>query len=192
MKEKLLFVTKGGENCDEGFSYVLDLAKTLNAGVAVLMIYPSRMMNTFEDVMSAVAFAEEGEFETAREILREDEYTPKEVIESKKDIRQTTLKPWEQIQEGGARAKRLRGKIMADSHGNPTKKPYSRAIFWGIISAIAYVTIFMYKDIVMSYFTLGSWYATLPIITVFFFSFVHGAFCSYLLSTLGIEPARKK
>lgn len=81
---------------------------------------------------------------------------------------------------------------MADRYGKPKKKPYTKAIFWGIISAIAYVTLFMYKDVVMNYFTRGSWYAALPIITVFFFSFVHGAFCSYLLSILGIEPAKRK
>lgn len=83
MKEKLLFVTKGGENCDEGFSYVLDLAKTLNTGVAVLMIYPSRMMNTFEDVMSAVAFAEAGELETVRELMQAQEKEMKEVADKK-------------------------------------------------------------------------------------------------------------
>lgn len=40
MKEKILFVTKGGENCDEGFSYVLELAKALNSNIAVLVVYP--------------------------------------------------------------------------------------------------------------------------------------------------------
>ena len=38
MKEKLLFVAKGGEDCDKGFHYVLELAKTMNAGMAVLMV----------------------------------------------------------------------------------------------------------------------------------------------------------
>lgn len=81
---------------------------------------------------------------------------------------------------------------MADSRGNPKKKPYGKAVFWGIISAIAYVTLFMSQNTVMSYFTRGSWYCALPIISVFFFSFVHGSFCSYLLSVMGIEPAKKK
>jgi len=83
MKEKLLFVTKGGENCDEGFPYVIDLAKALNAGVALLMVYPSRMMNTYEDVMAAVAFAEAGELGTVRELMQAQEKEIKEVADKK-------------------------------------------------------------------------------------------------------------
>ena len=83
MKEKLLFVTKGGDDCDAGFSYVLDLAKALNAGIAVLMIYPSRMMNTFEDVMAAVAFAEAGELDTVKEVMQRQEKEIKELADKK-------------------------------------------------------------------------------------------------------------
>ncbi|MBI4685593.1 MAG: hypothetical protein HY755_10375 [Nitrospirae bacterium] len=73
MKEKLLFVTKGGENCDEGFSYVLQLAKTLNAGISVLMVYSKGVMDTYDDVMAAVAFAEAGQIETVKELMHEQE-----------------------------------------------------------------------------------------------------------------------
>ncbi len=83
MKEKLLFVTKGGEDCDEGFSYVLELAKALNAGIAVLMVYNRRAMDTYEDVMAAVAFAEAGELETVKELLHEQEKEIKEVEDRK-------------------------------------------------------------------------------------------------------------
>jgi len=69
MKEKVLFVTKGGENCDEGFSYVLELAKVLNAGIEMLMIYGKGVMDKYEDVMTAVAFAEAGDHETVRELM---------------------------------------------------------------------------------------------------------------------------
>lgn len=68
-KEKLLFVTKGGAAADEGFSYVLDLAKTLNAGIAVLMVRGRKALQTYEDVMAAVAFAEAGEHQTVREMM---------------------------------------------------------------------------------------------------------------------------
>ena len=83
MKEKLLFVTKGGENCDDGFSYVLELAKTLDAGVSVLMLYGKRVTDTFEDVMGAVAFAEAGEFRTVRELMDKEVKELKD-IEAKK------------------------------------------------------------------------------------------------------------
>ncbi|MBI4690871.1 MAG: hypothetical protein HY754_11510 [Nitrospirae bacterium] len=83
MKEKLLFVTKGGENCDEGFSYVLELAKTLNSGIAVLMVYNKRIMETYEDVMAAVAFAEAGQLETVKELMNGQEKEIREIQDRK-------------------------------------------------------------------------------------------------------------
>lgn len=78
MKEKLLFVTKGGESSDEGFSYVLELAKTLNSGIAVLFVYNKGAMDTYEDVMAAVAFAEAGDLDTVREFMTKEEIEIKE------------------------------------------------------------------------------------------------------------------
>lgn len=69
MKERLLFVTKRGENSDEGFSYALELAKTLDAGISVLILHGKRMRDSFEDVMGAVAFAEAGDFGTVKELM---------------------------------------------------------------------------------------------------------------------------
>lgn len=66
-----------------------------------------KLLKWFENTMSAVTFAEEGEFETAREILREEKRTQKKVAESKKDIRQITLEPETQVRPGGAQTKRL-------------------------------------------------------------------------------------
>ena len=83
MKEKLLFVTKGSEDCDKGFSYVLELAKTLNAGVAVLMVYSKRAMESFEDVMAATTFAEAGDIETMRELMHGHEKEIKQTAEKK-------------------------------------------------------------------------------------------------------------
>ena len=83
MKEKLLFVTKGGDNFEDGFSYVLELAKTLNAGVAILMVYERRMAGVYEDIMAAAAFAEAGEAKTAIEILQAQEKETREAAEIK-------------------------------------------------------------------------------------------------------------
>ncbi len=73
MKAKILFVTKGGEDCDEGFSYVLELAKSVNSGITVLVVYPKNMMNAFEDVMAAAAFAEAGDFKTVKSLMDDQE-----------------------------------------------------------------------------------------------------------------------
>lgn len=83
MVEKILFVTRGGEGCDEGFSYVLELAKTLHSGIAVLMVYSKGMMETYEDVMAAVAFAEAGQLETVKELMNKQSREIKEIEEKK-------------------------------------------------------------------------------------------------------------
>ena len=83
MKEKILFVTKGGERADEGFPYALELAKALNSGVALLVLYPRQMMATFEEVMSAAAFAEAGDFATVRKLMDEQETELHELRERK-------------------------------------------------------------------------------------------------------------
>ena len=82
-KEKLLFVTKGGEDCDNGFTYILELAKTLNAGIAMLMVYNKRVLDTYEDVMAAVAFAEAGDLETVKELMQSQERVIKETAGKK-------------------------------------------------------------------------------------------------------------
>jgi nucleotide-binding universal stress UspA family protein len=93
MKEKILFVTKGGEHTDEGFPYALELAKALNSGIAVLVVYPRQMMTTIEDVMSAAAFAEAGDFGTVRKLINEQETELRETEEKK--IREMKIKAGE-------------------------------------------------------------------------------------------------
>lgn len=83
MRERLLFVTKGGDNFEEGFSYVVELAKTLKAGVSVLMVYDKRPMDAYEDLMSAAVFAQAGEFKTAKDILQEQENALKTEADNK-------------------------------------------------------------------------------------------------------------
>ena len=82
-KETLLFVTKGGEDCDIGFTYILELAKTLNAAIAMLMVYQKGMMNKYEDVMAAVVFAEAGDLETVKELVQAQERRIAEAAEKK-------------------------------------------------------------------------------------------------------------
>lgn len=70
-KKQLLFVTYHDENFDEGLSYALDLAKMMNDGIAVLMIYKRKVMEKFDDMMTIVTFAEADEHKTARELIKE-------------------------------------------------------------------------------------------------------------------------
>ncbi len=83
MQEKILFATKGGDDCDNGFSYAVELAKTLNAGIAVLMVYSKQALTSLEDTMAAVAFAEAGDTKTVKWLLNEQEERIKEAAEIK-------------------------------------------------------------------------------------------------------------
>ncbi|TAN42205.1 MAG: hypothetical protein EPN22_12855 [Nitrospirae bacterium] len=86
MKNKqILFVTSHAEGFDEGVSYALDLAKTLNSNISVLMLNKKKLTEKFEDVMSIVAFAEEGDFKTAQELIESD-------LNDKYEIRINALK----------------------------------------------------------------------------------------------------
>ncbi len=69
---QLLFVTYHDENSDEGLSYAVDLARTMNDGVEILLIYKRKVLEKFEDMMTAVTFAESDEHKTARELISDD------------------------------------------------------------------------------------------------------------------------
>lgn len=70
MKKQLLFVTYQNEDLDEGLTYAIDLANTLDEDITILLVNKKVQGQRFEDIMAAVAFAEEDEHETAREFLR--------------------------------------------------------------------------------------------------------------------------
>ncbi len=59
------------------------------------------------------------------------------------------------------------GKTMASELAAKKSKPVAKTIMYGIAAAALYAGVFAYSDTVMKYFTRGSWYAALPIATVF-------------------------
>jgi hypothetical protein len=74
---------------------------------------------------------------------------------------------------------------------NPSKKPYLQTIIFGAVSLTLYIYLFRNEKLVMDTFTLGGWYTVLPIGTAFLFSFIHGAFASNMLTSLGLEAKKK-
>ena len=82
-------------------------------------------------------------------------------------------------------------KTMSKELTSKKKQALGKAVIFGIASAGMYAAVFAYSDTVMKYFTRGSWYAALPIVTVFAFSFVYGTFAGHLWSALGIEAKKK-
>lgn len=84
-------------------------------------------------------------------------------------------------------------KVMAqEQHETANRgKLITRTIGLGIASVALYAAVFTNSGTIMKYFTKGGLFAALPIVTVFAFSFVHGAFASNLWSVLGIEATKK-
>jgi len=84
MKEKqILFVTYHDENFEDGLSYAIELAKTMKDGIEILMVYKRKVFEKFEDIMTAVTFAEADEYKTARELISEDHKAHNEDFEEK-------------------------------------------------------------------------------------------------------------
>ncbi len=80
-QKNLLFVTYHDEECDEGLSYAIDLAKIMDEGITILMVYKNRLMKKFDDLMTAITFAEAGEDEFAKRIMLDSE---KETVRNEK------------------------------------------------------------------------------------------------------------
>ena len=72
------------------------------------------------------------------------------------------------------------------------KKPVGKMLVMGAISLVLYTLLLTHQDLVNGTFGKGGWYALLPIVTAFVFSFVHGAFTGDFWTVLGIEAAKKK
>jgi len=65
-------VTYHDDTFNEGISYALDLAKTMDDSLEILMIYRRRVLERIGDMMTVVTYAEAGEHKTAREMISED------------------------------------------------------------------------------------------------------------------------
>jgi hypothetical protein len=72
------------------------------------------------------------------------------------------------------------------------KKPVGAMIVMGIISIALYTTLLLKQDLLNTTFAQGGWYALLPIVMAFVFSYFHGSFTGHFWTVLGIEAARKK
>ena len=72
------------------------------------------------------------------------------------------------------------------------KKPVGAMVVMGIISIALYTTLLLKQDLLNETFAKGGWYALLPIITAFVFSYFHGGFTGHFWTVLGVEAARKK
>ncbi len=81
MKDKILFVTRGCDQCDLGFPYVAEFAKTLDKEIEVLIMQPAGRRTSFESIFAAVAFAEEGDLNSMNEIMQDEKAVCIETLE---------------------------------------------------------------------------------------------------------------
>lgn len=93
--------------------------------------------------------------------------------------------------EHGTAKEMLKGGGAGKSAHAPAKgKPYFKALLFGAVSISCYVLLFSNEKRVTDICTLGGINTVYPVLMAFFFSFIHGAFASNLLSSLGIEAKK--
>jgi hypothetical protein len=74
MRKQLLFVTYESEDMDEGLNYAIDLAKTMDKDISILIADNKKSLRErFDDLMTAVTFAEANEHESARQTVAKGE-----------------------------------------------------------------------------------------------------------------------
>jgi hypothetical protein len=81
---------------------------------------------------------------------------------------------------------------MSAKSDDRRKKLVIQTMLLGTVTAALYAAVFSHAGTIVELFSRGGYYATLPIATVFVFSFAHGAFASNLWSALGIEAVTKQ
>jgi hypothetical protein len=85
-KKELLFVTYYDENFGEGLPYAFNLAKMLNEGITILLIYKKKIAKKFENLMTAITFAEANELKTARQIMKEGYIEDEKIVSLLKKV----------------------------------------------------------------------------------------------------------
>ena len=71
------------------------------------------------------------------------------------------------------------------------KKLIGKTIAFGLGTVALYAAVFLNSGTVMSYFTKGGWFAAMPVVTVFLFSYVHGSFAHNVWEVMGIRAPQK-
>jgi len=71
-KQEILYVAYRDEPLEDGVSYAMYLASTLGETLRVVLLSPSGIGRKFNDLMTAVTFAEANEHDTARTIMSGD------------------------------------------------------------------------------------------------------------------------
>lgn len=71
-KQEILYIAYSDEPLEDGVSYAMYLASMLGETLRVVLLSPNSISRKFNDLMSAITFAEANEPDTAREIMSQD------------------------------------------------------------------------------------------------------------------------
>ena len=154
------------------------------------------LRDKFQAMAAAVAFAEAGEWETAKSLLR-------------RPVGKQIGRPASSFKRPGPASKKTLFSLLEchrlpshnsrsdqEEHSWPParrrKNQWQKLVIYGALTAILYAAVFSNADTVLHLFTRGGAYAALPIGAVFVFSFAHGALPGNLWSVLGIEAITKQ
>src|SRR5690349_702413 len=90
-----------------------------------------------------------------------------------------------------------RGAREQDTEGNMERRSanWSKAIFWGAITALLYATMFYNADLIIELARTTPetpWHVLVPIGIAFAISWTHGAFTGLFWELMGLKPATRK
>ncbi len=70
------------------------------------------------------------------------------------------------------------------------KRNLARTVVFGAAAVALYAAVFTHSDFIADLSAKGGFYAVVPVVTVFLFSYVHGSFTGAFWSALGIEASK--
>lgn len=70
------------------------------------------------------------------------------------------------------------------------KRNVARTVIFGAAAVALYAAVFTHSDFITELSAKGGFYAVVPVLTVFLFSYVHGSFTGAFWSALGIEASK--
>jgi hypothetical protein len=186
-KRKILLVSGNGEPGRPFLHYATQLGSRTGCEILALTSAPMAPGNNAPEAIEYIV--QQGDLPTAVEKVCRDTRRIEFILTDAPEIRQL-LAGVVMIPVFGVAANTLNqpgGAIMSTTTFAKRRRPVAKTIICGCLSAALYAAYFGNSSFLTPLYAHGGAYAALPILTVFVFSFAHGAFASNFWLLLGIE-----